>query len=394
METKVGRNDLCLCGSGKKYKKCCLNKGNVGPKAGAVPSPQELESIRQELMEENHQRRVRYLEPRGIYIDFVKPAIFQGKKIWAIGDRCYYNRPPNQTFHEFIISILYEKLGEPWRQEQLALEPDKQHFIFQCVYKYKEWRVKNAKASNRTGEIWGAKPDGWSKSLLSLAFDIASLVHIEHLPEKLLSRLKNRNEYQGARYEIAIAAIFARLNYKISFLDEEDTNKKHPEFIAEDRNTGEKIAVEAKSKHRKGIIHFGGIIEDFIQLIRGDIQRLYRHALQQNPEGMPFMVFIDLNSPQTKEQWENKKWFKDVKKFLAKSSATNKADNPDPCTAAVFTNYSYHYQTEKESLHGEYLLTIPLYPAYAIQNSVFFKRLNKALSSYGSVPNLDIEVLE
>ncbi|WP_334297396.1 SEC-C metal-binding domain-containing protein [Anaerosolibacter carboniphilus] len=22
---KVGRNDLCPCGSGKKYKKCCTN---------------------------------------------------------------------------------------------------------------------------------------------------------------------------------------------------------------------------------------------------------------------------------------------------------------------------------------------------------------------------------
>ena len=25
----VGRNDLCPCGSGKKYKKCCLQKENV-----------------------------------------------------------------------------------------------------------------------------------------------------------------------------------------------------------------------------------------------------------------------------------------------------------------------------------------------------------------------------
>ena len=24
-EPKVGRNDPCLCGSGRKYKKCCLN---------------------------------------------------------------------------------------------------------------------------------------------------------------------------------------------------------------------------------------------------------------------------------------------------------------------------------------------------------------------------------
>ncbi len=25
-ETKIGRNDPCYCGSGKKYKKCCMNK--------------------------------------------------------------------------------------------------------------------------------------------------------------------------------------------------------------------------------------------------------------------------------------------------------------------------------------------------------------------------------
>lgn len=25
-EAKIGRNDICPCGSGKKYKKCCMNK--------------------------------------------------------------------------------------------------------------------------------------------------------------------------------------------------------------------------------------------------------------------------------------------------------------------------------------------------------------------------------
>ena len=24
----IGRNDLCYCGSGKKYKKCCMNKND------------------------------------------------------------------------------------------------------------------------------------------------------------------------------------------------------------------------------------------------------------------------------------------------------------------------------------------------------------------------------
>ncbi len=32
--SKIGRNDLCPCGSGKKYKQCCLskNKPQTGPK--------------------------------------------------------------------------------------------------------------------------------------------------------------------------------------------------------------------------------------------------------------------------------------------------------------------------------------------------------------------------
>ncbi len=34
---KVGRNDPCPCGSGRKYKRCCLGKGAVPPVAGSSP---------------------------------------------------------------------------------------------------------------------------------------------------------------------------------------------------------------------------------------------------------------------------------------------------------------------------------------------------------------------
>ncbi|MBP9521733.1 MAG: SEC-C domain-containing protein [Enterococcus sp.] len=29
MAHKIGRNDPCPCGSGKKYKKCCLGKDGI-----------------------------------------------------------------------------------------------------------------------------------------------------------------------------------------------------------------------------------------------------------------------------------------------------------------------------------------------------------------------------
>ena len=53
MNTKVRPNDLCPCGSGKKYKKCCFKKVSRAPKAPlfrrrnkAVKTQQEIEGMR------------------------------------------------------------------------------------------------------------------------------------------------------------------------------------------------------------------------------------------------------------------------------------------------------------------------------------------------------------
>ena len=65
MRSKIGRNHLCLCGSGKKYKKCCemVNQDDV-PIASCVendgfhyagpfdtPSSEELDSMTKEYQE-------------------------------------------------------------------------------------------------------------------------------------------------------------------------------------------------------------------------------------------------------------------------------------------------------------------------------------------------------
>ena len=36
MSEKIGRNDPCTCGSGKKYKNCCLNKTTIGLKGHKI----------------------------------------------------------------------------------------------------------------------------------------------------------------------------------------------------------------------------------------------------------------------------------------------------------------------------------------------------------------------
>src|SRR5206468_1741426 len=54
----------------------------------------------------------------GVYISYVAPIEFEGKKVWAIGSRVYPDRPPNETFHEFLLQVLRETLGEEWRSAQ------------------------------------------------------------------------------------------------------------------------------------------------------------------------------------------------------------------------------------------------------------------------------------
>lgn len=47
--SKIGRNELCLCGSGKKFKKCCLDKETPRGKIigqGKIPEPPRFEDGR------------------------------------------------------------------------------------------------------------------------------------------------------------------------------------------------------------------------------------------------------------------------------------------------------------------------------------------------------------
>jgi tetratricopeptide (TPR) repeat protein len=48
---KVGRNDPCPCGSGKKYKRCCLEKDEAAARAlaAATPPPSIVEEIGHKL---------------------------------------------------------------------------------------------------------------------------------------------------------------------------------------------------------------------------------------------------------------------------------------------------------------------------------------------------------
>lgn len=381
---KIGRNSSCPCASGKKYKKCCLLK-EVPP-----PSEKDIKEVIKIFQKQEVERLA--LQERGIFINYVRPCTYTNPKTnqkvraWALGSRLFHTRPENETFHMFIVSHLKEVLGRDWWIEQMRAS--QKHFIFKCFMKFEEWCKKNAVPQNKSGESgWVAITDGWTKTLLSLAFDVCTLEHTLQLPEYLLKRLRNRGEYQGAHYEIAVAAIFARLGCKIDFLDKNKITTPHCEFIATHNETGVSIAVEAKSRQRPGIKHMEGNIEKE-KLLGGDMKRLFDRALKQNPKDKPFIIFIDINAPLTPNiSIEQKPWFKDIQKMMGKYPTSTK-EKPEKYTGLFFTNFSPHYNAENDSAPNEYLAVIPQYATCSMPNFVFGNMLLKAVQNYGFVPNI------
>lgn len=389
---KIKRNDLCPCGSGKKYKKCCWLK-EVPP-----PSPEtikEVTEIFQRKMQERKKEEL-ILQEKGIFINYIHPCSYvnpktnQKVKAWALGNQLFHTRPEHETFHDFIVGhLLKDVMGKEWWDGQLQAQ--KKHFLFQCFLNWEEWRKKSFTEKNKIDEnTCYAIADGWVKTLLSLAFDICSLEHTQQLPDHLLRRLKNHGEYQGAHYEIAVAAMFSRLGCKIDFLDKEQVTTPHCEFIATHNDTGVEISVEAKSRQRPGIKHMEGKENKYKQL-RGDVQKLFNKALKQNPKDKPFIVFIDINSPLTPEiPMEKKQWFLDIEKMLNTYPKPTK-ENPEEYTGIFFTNFSSHYDASNKSLPNEYLAVIPNYAIYPMPNHIFGNILLKAVQNYGFVPNVTEE---
>jgi hypothetical protein len=187
-------------------------------------------------------------------------------------------------------------LGKNWFDEQLARPVEKQNAIVRgrsallCLLK----KPGDANEALNTGHTL----TGPVKAYLCFAYDLCWLQLVNKLPETLITRLK-RPGYQGARYEVLIAAVFARAGFDIEWIDDKKATDKHPEFIATHKRTGKRVGVETKSRKRPGTYDFRGSVSPETHL-KGDVFGLYETAVKQAPqEGMPFLIFIDANVPAT-----------------------------------------------------------------------------------------------
>jgi hypothetical protein len=392
MLAKPGRNEPCRCGSGKKYKKCCFENDVEAQRAVNAMLP-ELQAAMQELHAKIERGPERLRNEYGVHINYVLPTEYQGRKVWAIGTRVYADRPPNETFHEFLLHVLRGTLGgKEWRDSEMAKPEGERHFVMKCFEEYDAFTRSMLTPENRQDEgRWAAQPNGYVLYLLSLAWDVASLINVSNLPDVLVERLRDPVAHQGARYEIAVAATIARLDCEIRFLDEDEElrGQKHVEFVATHRPTGQQIAVEAKSRHRAGVIHQPGEA-DADDPLRGDaraIRALYKAAVEKAPEGLAFVIFIDVNAPlQLDAEGLDKQWMQDIKRWMGRMPAPT-GEAPDTYNALYVTNFAPHYQGDTLAGRGEWAVIKPFYVANPLESDLT-GMIDHALNHYQRVPEI------
>jgi hypothetical protein len=347
---------------------------------------QALPDVQSQIQHTSQKLRDEY----GVHVNYVAPVSWQGQKVYALGSRVYF-RPPSETFHEFLIQVLQETIGEEWRAEQAQLSERDQHFIFRASNEYGKWKAANSTDASRAPDgHFAATPSGWVQYFISLAWDVATLIHASNLPESLLERLRDQYEFQGARYEIAIAAIFARLDCTICFLNEEEglQGSKHAEFIATHRPTAQEVAVETKSRRRPGILNEAGEF-DRDDPLRGDpraVRRRFLEALEQAPEGLPFMVFIDINAPLQLDAETGREWLEDIRRWMDRLPSPSR-EEPSVYNAFCVTNFSPHFQGVDVARGSEWLMVKPLYVEHPLRFDLT-GMLSTALDMYHRVPEI------
>jgi hypothetical protein len=394
---KIGRNDPCPCNGGKKYKHC-HGSGTPQPTIGPVELPDcspaskvrvispasvphEIRAglIAQQAREADRQRRFGLVRPE-IAMDF------HGYKFVAIGGKLLY-RPSEQCrfFTDVLIAYVPQMFGREWFEAEIAKPMERRHPVMQ-------WRIKGMNYMNvqprQPDGSYAAVPTGPLLAYLTFAYDLYVVEHNARLDDRLVERLKQMDQFQGARHELFAQATCLRAGFKIENEDETDRSSRHAEFTATHLATGEKISVEAKSKHRPGVLGRPGIPE-VVGKVNLKFGRLLRDAIKKNPPH-PLVVFLDMNMS-----------FESANRFLAwlppgrphpyitktLDVIRREHNGRDPISLLMMTSHPGHHTKDDEiPRQGHMMGQISLLPARPANNLEALKAIVNATNLYGQIP--------
>lgn len=198
----------------------------------------------------------------------------------AVRNKLYHIK--GKTFHDFLTTYIQDVFGRDWGEQELKKPLADRHPILQ-------WYDSMCRLQQEAGidgnGVHVVTANGPTMAWLRLAYDLYALDHNAELQQKLIGRLKNLDNFPGARYETYVAAAMIRAGFDIKFEDEDDRASTHCEFVATCRGSGNKYSVEAKHRNRG----------DATGTLKFRLGRRLQKALQKQA-AHPRIVFLDVGA--------------------------------------------------------------------------------------------------
>lgn len=333
------RNAPCSCGSGKKFKHCC---GTIASAAAPdLPSlsdsglPPELVAAVEKTYTD-FQRRKNWPLRYGAIPPSATLQRSDGMRLVSAGNKIF-QIPMAESWFGFLYNLLAEEIGPDWFADELQKPKGTRHLLA-------EWyEIICDREANEHGHFTRHDPNreiGTTMGFRSIAYDLFCLMQAMNLSPKLIARLRHPEQFEGARYELWVAATLARAGFSIEFFDEDDRTSKHGEGIATHTASGKKFWVEAKRRHRIGFDYLQALLDRLP--IKTDAKLVA--AAMKKPADDDRLIFIDVNRP----PWEGAPgaapWINAFRKSLnlLERQPAYRGDTNQQAFVMV-TNHPYHY---------------------------------------------------
>jgi hypothetical protein len=381
---KVGRNDLCPCGSGKKFKKCHLAMpsipviGETNSTAPPIP-PQVWQKFEGQRREE---------QARVAAFGEIRPIIhipdYAGYRMVVVRNRLYYSKKWN-SFTDFLFEYGVTPFGREWLETQKSAPEADQHPVYiwrKQAYAYME------KQKPQPDGTFSAVPNGPMAACNNFYYDLYTVDDNSLLDDDLLNRLRHRDQFQGALHELFAEATCLRAGFTIIRENEKDRNRRHVEFVAVHKATGQHVLVEAKSRHRAGVMGQPGTRKDTPDI---RFHRLINAAVAKDSNN-PLAIFVDTNLPPDRAyRFYTPRSRSPIIPSLAMTTLMDKVRRDyggvDPYNILIFSNHPQHYSEDDRIAPGSHWAgsisqeaRVPVYHQQALLD------LFKAVNVYGNVP--------
>jgi hypothetical protein len=332
MSTKIGRNQSCPCGSGQKFKRC---HGRI-----AVPGPTPAE-VRLALDRHQASEQIRQNQ-QGLGRPIIGAKIGPHQVV-AVRNKVHASSSW-KTFPDFLSDYLKRVIDPAWGDAEIAKPFQERHPLMQWYDAFCRYQQASITIP---GQIYTAAVNGVTACYLGLAYSLYLLDHNVQLQKRLLTRLRDPANFQGAYYELMVANILIRAGFALALEDETDRALKHCEFAAISKHTGKRYWVEAKMRAVAGLL---GRSEIDGTTKTNPISRLIPHLNEAlgKPAADERLIFIDLNTEPDRAVDGKPVWADRVVKRLEEYESK---ELPAAHRAYLFvTNMAYHRSLDQPTL--------------------------------------------